>query len=315
MRHFNAEQTQAALGFPRLIDGLADAFAGEATVPLRHTHAVTCGQASGTSLLMPAWSDQGYYGLKVINIFDGNAALGLPGLHAAYILFDATTGVPLATLDGDVITAWRTAAAAALGARFLAADDARTLLIVGGGRIAGLLAQAMAAVRPIEQVRIWTRKPEQADRLARQLQQQGHRASACADLADAVAQSDIVSCATLSTEPLVWRDWLKPGSHLDLIGSFTPRMTEAAPDCFDGAHVYVDTPEALMKSGDILNAVAAGALRESDIAGTLADLCRGSVRPPAAADGEARPRTVFKAVGSAVEDLAAAVLVYESLAG
>ena len=146
-------------------------------------------------------------------------------------------------------------------------------------------------------------------------QQQGHRASACADLADAVAQSDIVSCATLSTEPLVWRDWLKPGSHLDLIGSFTPRMTEAAPDCFDGAHVYVDTPEALMKSGDILNAVAAGALRESDIAGTLADLCRGSVRPPAAADGEARPRTVFKAVGSPVEDLAAAVLVYESLAG
>ena len=116
MKHFDTDATRGALAFSRLIPALRDAFAGEASVPPRHVHAVDAGTDHGTLLIMPAWSDAGFLGIKTINIFPGNGARGLPGLHATYVLYDAHTGVPLALMDGNEITAQRTAAASALGA-------------------------------------------------------------------------------------------------------------------------------------------------------------------------------------------------------
>ncbi|MDM0071577.1 ornithine cyclodeaminase family protein [Variovorax sp. J31P207] len=311
MRHYTQEQTRRALDFAVLIDRLDTWFREDVNVPLRHTHRIACGTAHGTSLIMPAWSERGYYGLKVINIFDGNAAVGRPGLHAVYTLFDARTGVPLATLDGDVLTAWRTAAASALGARFLAPADASTLLVVGAGRIAQLLPSAIKAVRPIERVLVWARDASKAKALAAQLRDGGHGAEVCQDLEAGVRRADIVSAATLSCEPLIQGAWLQPGSHLDLIGSFNPQMTEADPSCFNDADVYVDTTEAPTKSGDLLNALAGGALLQEDILGTLAALCRAECPVPPTDPQSRVRRTVFKAVGSALEDLAAATLVHE----
>lgn len=312
MQHFDAPATRAPLGFEHLVPALRAAFAAGATVPPRHVHTVDAGGTSGTVLIMPAWSDAGFLGIKTINIFPGNGARGLPGLHATYVLYDARTGVPLAQMDGNEITAHRTAAASALGAAFLAREDASRLLVLGTGRVARLLPAAHASVRPIREVRVWNHRPEGAEALAAEWRAAGWQADTVsggeAALAAAVREADIVSCATLATAPLVRGEWLAPGSHLDLIGSFTPAMTEADPACFAAAavSVFVDTDEALLKAGDLLNAIAAGALAAGDVRATLAQLCRGEREGRRSID----ERTVFKAVGTALEDLSAATLVW-----
>ena len=304
MKQFDLAATARRLEFPPLVAALERQFVAGCEVPARHVHAV--GDAL-TALVMPAWQPGRYFGLKVVNVAPGNAARGLPGLFATYQLFDATTGASLAAIDGGELTARRTAAASALAASRLARADARRQLIVGAGRVGALLAPAMRAVRAIDDVAVWSRDPAAAVRLATSLAAAGHPARAVADLASAVAEADIVSCATLATEPLVRGAWLAPGSHLDLIGGFTPAMREADDACFAGAHVWIDTAEALAKAGDLLHPIASGALTRDDVRGTLADLCAAPVpaRDPAT-------RTVFKSVGTALEDLAAAILVYES---
>ncbi|OZI44602.1 ornithine cyclodeaminase [Bordetella genomosp. 5] len=307
MQVIDTAATQGALSFDAVIPALRSAFQGGYVVPARHVHAIESQGRQGTSLIMPAWNAAGYFGVKVINIFPENTHDGLPGLHATYTLYSARTGVPLASVDGDIVTAYRTAGAAALGADYLARPDARTLLILGSGRIASLVAPAMRAVRPIERVLVWNVRAPGAERLAQALRAQGYAAEAVTDLEAAVRQADIVSCATLSTEPLVRGEWLRPGTHLDLIGSFKPDMKETDPDCFRDNAVYVDTDEAPTKSGDLLAAFEAGTLARDAIRGTLFDLAAQRV-PGRESDAAI---TVFKAVGSALEDLALAALVYE----
>ena len=302
LRLLDAAATRAALPFARLIPALRDLFAEGCEVPPRHVH-----QLPGvTSLLMPAWQPGGFYGVKVVNVAPGNAAHGLPGLHARYLLHDAATGAPLALIDGDVITARRTAAASALAADFLARPDARHLLVVGAGRVAALLPEAYRAVRPIGRVSVWARRPEAAAELAAQWRGLGFDAAPAADLAAAVRAADIVSCATLATAPVVHGAWLAPGSHLDLIGSFTPAMREADDDAFRDATIAVDTEESLQKSGELLEPMAHGVFAPADVRATLAALCRGE----ASGRRSAEERTVFKSVGTALEDLAAAMLAY-----
>ncbi|AUA59038.1 ornithine cyclodeaminase [Achromobacter spanius] len=309
MRFIDTEQTRGALSFDAVIPALREAFRQGATVPTRHVHAIQSGTAHGTTLIMPAWSDRGYFGVKIINIFPENTHQGLPGLHATYNLYSATTGVPIAQVDGDIVTVYRTAGAAALGADYLARKEASTLLIVGSGRIAGLVAQAMRTVRPIQRVMVWNVREAGAQALAESLRAQGFDAQATTDLEGAARAADIISCATLSTVPLIQGAWLRPGTHLDLIGSFTPEMRETDPACFDGTTVYVDTDEAPTKSGDLLSAFDAGVLTRDAIQGNLHQLTTGA-RPGRKNDQEI---TVFKAVGSALEDLTLATLVYESL--
>ncbi|MGO3742411.1 ornithine cyclodeaminase family protein [Kerstersia sp.] len=308
MQHFDAQQTRAQLSFETLVPALRRAFAEGGTVPLRHNHPIECQGAHGISLIMPAWSEQGYYGLKTVNIFPGNGQRNLPGLHSTYILYDATTGVPLALIDGDEITSRRTAAAAALGADYLARPDARRLLLLGAGRVGSLVPRAMRAVRKIEHVDIWNPNPERAQALIEQLQAEGMSATRIDDLEQAARQADIISCATLSEAPLIHGKWLQPGVHLDLIGSFTPKMKESDPDCFIGNKVFVDTDEAPTKAGDLLDALATGRFHQSDICANLETLCRQ--QHPGRT--QASDITVFKAVGSALEDLTAATLVYQS---
>lgn len=308
MKIFDAKATREALPFHRLIPALDAMFASGCEVPRRHVHEIVAPDGSRvTSLIMPAWLPGRFFGIKTVNIAAGNAARGLPGLHSTYLLYEASTGVPLALIDGDQITARRTAAASALAASRLARADSRRLLLVGAGRVARLIPHAYRTVLPIEQVAVWARDPIRSEALAAALRADGIDAVAVDGLRSAVTQADVVSCATLANEPLVRGAWLAPGSHLDLIGSFTPAMRETDDDCFKGAGVYVDTDEALQKSGDLLGPLARGTLRAADVRGTLADLARGQVPGRRAHD----ERTVFKSVGTALEDLTAAVLVYE----
>ena len=307
MQIFDAEATRAALPFERLVPALRGIFVEGAEVPRRHVHELgVTGEPALTSLLMPAWQPGGLYAVKIVNVAAGNAARGLPGVHASVLLHDATTGRPLALLDGDVITARRTAAASALAGSYLARADAQRLLVVGAGRVAALLPAAHRAVRPIAVVEVWARRPEAAAALAQALRAEGFDAAPAPDLASACARADIVSCATLATEPLIRGHWLAAGSHLDLIGSFTPSMREADDDCLRGAAIFADTDEALAKSGDLAGPLARGVIAAADLRGTLAALCRGET----AGRRNAAERTVFKSVGNAIEDLAAAALVW-----
>ena len=157
---------------------------------------------------------------------------------------------------------------------------------------------------------MWARQASQAKALVDELRDGGFEASVASDLAAAVARADVVSCATLATAPVVQGAWLSPGSHLDLIGSFTPKMREADDACFAGARLFVDTSEALQKSGDLLGPMSRGVFSAQDVCGNLAELCAGAV-PGRSADDQ---RTVFKSVGTALEDLAAAALVFEASA-
>ena len=309
MRFFDRAATRDALPFERLIPALRDLFAQGCEVPLRHSHTVAAGpDGTLTSLIMPAWVPGRCYGVKTVNIATGNARLGLPGLHSTYLLYDALTGAPLAWMDGDQITARRTAAASALAASWLARADARHLLIVGAGQVAKLLPDAYRTVRTIERVTVWARNDAQARAFVADLRERGWDAHGATSLQAAAGEADIVSCATLATQPVLMGRWLSPGSHLDLIGSFTPAMREADDDCFAGAALYVDTDEALAKSGDLLGPLSRGVFQADDVRGTLARLARGEV----SGRSSAAQRTVFKSVGTALEDLAAAMLVYDT---
>jgi len=306
------DAARAALSFELLVPALRLAFASGVTVPSRHHHHIP--QPDGTQavlLLMPAWQEGNYLGVKIATIYSGNGKRGLPGVYSTYLLCDAASGRPLALIHGDQITERRTVAVSALAASFLARPDARSLLIVGAGRIAALACDAFKAVRAIERVAIWARDFEKAEALASQLRAGGHDAAAASSLQDAVAAADIISCATLSTEPLIRGEWLMPGTHLDLVGSFTPAMRETDDACMARSRVYIDSHEAMTESGDLAMPIASGALDATVIVGTLADLASGSVGGRASAE----EITVFKAVGTALADIAAAALVYRSAVG
>jgi ornithine cyclodeaminase len=316
MRHFTAADVDAALDFPSLIDALAEGFRGGLHAPRRHHHEIErAGEPAATALLMPAWTKPGagageYLGVKIVNVFPGNFARGLPAVSGLYVLQSGVTGAPLATIDGTRLTLWRTAAASALAARYLARGDAKRLLLVGAGALAPFLARAHASQRGIDNIAVWNHRPEGAQRLAADLLAQGFRAEATEHLRDAVGEADVIACATLSPTPLISGAWLKPGQHLDLVGAFTMRMREADDAALKRARVFVDTDAALSEGGDVAQALADGALARADVVADLAALVRG-------APGRRGPEeiTLFKSVGAAIEDLAAAMLVWRRAGG
>jgi ornithine cyclodeaminase len=313
MRVLDAVAVATALPWPILIDRLARAFAAGAEVPMRHHHAVPVpGGPEGTLLLMPAWVRGGALGVKVVSVFPGNATRGLASVQGLYLLGDATTGLPRAILDGVALTLRRTAAASALAARHLARADAARLVVVGTGALAPELARAHAVARPITDIAVWGRDTDKARATATRLASAGLPARAVADLGGAVAAADVVTCATLATAPLISGAWLKPGTHVDLVGGFTPHMREADDEAVRCARLFVDTRAgALAEAGDILDPLRRGVITVDDIQADLHDLATGRHTGRRTAD----EITLFKSVGTALEDLAAAELAVERAVG
>jgi ornithine cyclodeaminase len=220
------------------------------------------------------------------------------------------TGEPLAAIEGKTLTAWRTACASALAARYLAREDASHLVMVGAGALAPHLIRAHRSVRPIARVTLWNRTRARAVQTGFALAAGGIEVEVADDLEAAVAEADILSCATLSSEPLIRGAWLRKGTHVDLVGGFTPKMREADDEAIKRARVYVDTRAGAMKeAGDIVQPLRRKVIAAKDIQGDLFDLCRGKKK------GRRRDReiTLFKSVGTAIEDLAAATLVWRGL--
>jgi len=212
-------------------------------------------------------------------------------------------------MDARTLTAWRTAAASALAARYLARQDAAHLVMVGAGALAPHLVRAHASVRPISRVTLWNRTRSRAVSLAFGLAVTGIETIVTDDLPAAVRTADIVSCATLASEPVIRGAWLKKGAHVDLVGAFTPKMRECDDQAMKRARVYVDTPTALKEAGDIARPLKSGAIKRADIRGDLSDLCSGRAKGRTSAS----QITLFKSVGTAIEDLAAAILVWQKV--
>lgn len=311
MKGFDTHQTISALPAKHLIENIQKFFVEGCEVPLRHNHAIQDknGKEVGKLLLMPAWQPSKYLGLKTVGIFPNNNQQGLAGLHSVYILYDASTGVPIATFDGNVITSRRTAAASALAAKYLSRADSSHLLVVGAGQVGSIVPEMYKAVRPITKVSIYNPTLANAQKLAKKLTQEDFTVEIVTDLQNAVKKADIISCATLSTKPLILKEWLQPGQHLDLIGSFTPQMRESDGKCFKDTSVFVDTDEALIKAGDVLSAIEEGYFHQDKVLATLYELCQGK-HQGRVSDSEI---TVFKSVGTGLEDLAAATLAYAKL--
>jgi ornithine cyclodeaminase/alanine dehydrogenase-like protein (mu-crystallin family) len=312
MRVVTSAEIDRILTFPALIDALSEAFRSDMVTPVRHHHEIERPGAHGTLLLMPSWTgpamQDGFLGVKIVSVFPENGARGLPSVMGSYLLMDGATGEPVSVLDGARLTVWRTAAASALAARFLAREDASRMVMVGAGSLAPFLIRAHMSQRPIGEVALWNHKAERAESLAAQLRSEGLPVTAVTDLEAAVRAADLVSCATLSTAPIVKGAWLKEGAHLDLVGAFNLKMREADDEALRRAQVYIDTPAAKSEGGDVAVALHRGAIAEDHVRGTLADLCRTPPnRGPAVI-------TAFKSVGAALEDLAAAMLVWRSLA-
>jgi ornithine cyclodeaminase/alanine dehydrogenase-like protein (mu-crystallin family) len=297
---YDAAAVARATPMPALIAALRQAFAsGAYRAPSR-----LAADMDGASLLvMPAWKRGERIGTKVVTVDPQSR----PSIRSTYVLGNRTSGRPIALIDGAALTRRRTAAASALAASRLARPESMTLFVIGTGALNAPIIEAYASAFELTRVLIWGRDAAKAEAAAHAARGRGYPAAAIATVAVGLAEADIVSAATLATEPLIAGAALRPGTHVDLIGAFRPDMCEADADSFSRARIFVDTREgALEEAGDLLQAIAAGAIDADAIEADLAALCSDAH----AGRGDDREAiTLFKSVGTAIEDLAAAELV------
>ncbi|MBY6005255.1 ornithine cyclodeaminase family protein [Salipiger bermudensis] len=297
---------ETALDWRTLISELRAWYrAGNVEAPERQVLSMAQPDGSEASLLiMPAWVPGEGIGVKVVTFFPGNADKGRATINAGFLLFDGDTGQMTAALDGDALTARRTAAASALAASYLARRDAKRLLVIGTGQLAAATAEAHASVRAYDEITVWGRTADKAEALVRRLCDKGLPARSSVDIEAACRAADVVTTVTASTRPVVQGAWLKPGCHLDLIGAFKSDMRESDDRAVMQAQLFVDRREGASLAGDLSQPLAEGKIASSDLLADLQELCQGA--HPGRRDDAAF--TVFKSVGMALQDLAAAKL-------
>lgn len=312
MDFIDQQTIDRALPFADLVDALQQAFASDIETPLRGHYDIPNPQSSRetTLLMMPSWQAGSDIGIKLVTVTPESYKFNLPSIQGTYVLFDAVRGCVKATMDAPALTAKRTAAASALASRFMSREDSRKLLMVGTGTLSSQLIRAHASVRPIEEVLIWGRSPEKAQAVAELESLSEFKITVAEDLASACQDADIISVATMSTEPLIMGDWLQEGQHLDLVGAYRPDMREADDNCMRRCRVVVDNyAGACKETGDIVTPIANGVITKEDICADLFELCRQHKE----FHRSNNDITLFKSVGHALEDLAAAQLVVKSL--
>jgi alanine dehydrogenase len=301
--HIDFDTVHRLAGVGSLVAPLRRAFLGTAVSPERVHYELDALQPRSL-LLMPAWQPHGAIGVKIVTVCPGNTAQGLPPVNASYLLMSGQTGQPRALIDGRALTLLRTAAVSALAADLLAPAAPAQLLMVGTGALCRYLVEGHRAVRKYHSILIWGRDSSKAETVARDLVARGWPVSVAPDLESAARSADVISCATLAEQPLIQGAWLKSTCHLDLVGSFKPTMREADGACMRDAFIVVDTLAALKDSGDLLAPLTAGDITADSIC-LLSDLVAQRTTTSRA------KRTVFKSVGVAQADLAAAEYLYD----
>lgn len=318
----NAADVRQALPMTLAVEAMKQAFAafsdGKALVPPR-IHLPIAPHA-GVSLIMPSFVDaastaEQALAVKVISLFDGNQARGLARLQAAVVVLEPDTGRPIALLDGAMLTAIRTAAASGAATDLLARRDCRTLALFGAGVQARAHLEAMCSVRPIDTICVFSRTPSQVAEFvecaARVLDPSGTRIIVAESPQQALADADIVCCTTTSKTPIFDNADLKPGVHLNAVGSYTPQAREVPPETVRRALVVVDSRQAAWEqAGDLTQPLQAGLIDREHIHAELGELVLG--RRPGRSDDQ--QITFFKSVGLAVQDAVAARVAMENAA-
>ena len=309
MKVYDRENVASSLQYGILIEALRKAFSSKITAPERVQHTIKNKNGSdATLLLMPAWKIGEHIGIKIVSVFPENTTNNMNAVHANYFLMNANDGKPVAVMDGTELTLRRTACASALAADYLVNKNVDTLLMIGTGNLAPHMIKAHCVVRNYSRILIWGRNEEKAERLALSLNIKDKEILVKNDIKEALNVADVISCATLTQKPLIMGDWIKPGQHLDLVGAFTPDMAEVDSKAIAMSKVVVDTYEgALSESGELINALKEGLIKKKHILSDLRELVleEKNIRK------DSNDITLFKSVGTALEDLAAAELVIE----
>jgi ornithine cyclodeaminase len=308
MQFFDQAAVADALPYPALIEALAAGLQQPIESPARRVY--TPNGDSSAVLIMPAWKAHENMGVKLVSIWPGNSAMGKSAVSAVYVLISCADGNPVAVLDGTELTLRRTAAAAALAARILARKNSQTLAILGTGSLSAPMAVAHANLMNFKTILVWGRDAKKAQAVVDSLALQGITAQASSDLQATLAQADVVSAASTATAPFIRSEWVKPGTHLGLIGAFTPTMAEAEPALMPRAQVFADSRDAILqKGGEVLQAIQQGLIAPGDIQAELAEI---AAAPQHAWRKSEDAITVFKSVGFASLDLIAAELVFNA---
>ncbi len=305
MKFIDKEKIEQLLDYTSLISALKEGFKSDIIAPIRHHHDFKNPKecVDSTLLLMPAWQESEFLGVKLVTVSPNNTKYDLPAINGLYVLFDAHKGGVEAILDGKALTTKRTAAASALASSYLSKKDASSLLMIGTGDLSSELILAHASVRDIKKVYVWGRSLQKSSKIVNKLKDR-FDIEAVEKIEDVISKVDIISCATLSNEPLVFGRFLKEGQHIDLVGSYKPNMREADDETMEKSDIYIDTNMALKESGDLKN------VSEKDVISDLYGLCKEQH----CGRSSDKQITLFKSVGHALEDLVAAKLVKERLA-
>jgi 1-pyrroline-2-carboxylate reductase [NAD(P)H] len=310
MEILSAADVHASLRWPDLIDTLRHTYANPYTMPQRQVMRLNDDPTNHDAFaLLPSWNDE-MIALKAFTYFPNNSAPH-PSLHSQILLFHRNHGQPLALIDGSSVTYWRTAGISALASHFLSRKNSQTLLLLGSGNLAPHLIRAHASIRPLSRILLWGRSPEKVQTLLDTLAEEFPQIhfTRVSDLPSACAEADIIVCATGSQEILLRGAWIRPGTHVDLLGNHHANHRECDTELVVRSKVYVDTYlNCLKEAGEILLPIAEGVFRQEQILGELANLCTG--KAPARQSEE--DITLFKSVGAALGDLATAQAVWKS---
>lgn len=261
------------LSWPAMVEALA---AGH-RLPRAQIGDLFLTRGDDTLMGRAAWVEGAGFGIKTFSVMAGNGARGLPSVQGVMVIYDEDTGTPAAIIDSKLVTRWKTGADSGLGARHLARPDSRALTIIGAGEVAGSLAEVYSALFPaLDRIRIWNRTAENAQRLVQGLAAQGIAAEVAPDLAEAVAQADIVASATMSRQPILRGEWLRPGTHVDLVGAFRADMREADDTLLRRARIFVDSRETTLDHiGELKIPLAQGVITRDSVLGDHYDLEAG----------------------------------------
>ena len=288
MEVIGAERVHELLGFEGLVAALRKAHLGgmpKQTDRTMYSEPNPSGHPD-SFIILPAWQRGEGILAKLTTSFPNNKARhGISNVNSTYVFMNGETGVTESVIDGEAMIFRKTSSDSALGSSILSREDAETFLMIGAGNLAPYLVEAHLTVRPnIKTVRIWNRTHENAVKLARLLGEKGVTAEATEDLDVAVASADIISSATMASNPHLKGALLKPGAHVDLVGSFTPEMREADDDVLRRATVFVDHRQTTERSGEFLGPFERGVITLDDIKADLFELCQGRAEGRRSAD-------------------------------
>lgn len=278
MRLITADQIHQRCSFPELIDAL-DRFHQETPAELKDmlmSPSAVAEEAGERFFIRAAWNESSAIGVKATTIFPKNtAAAGLPSIHAVYLLFEGQRGTPSAIIDGTALTYYKTAADSALGAKHLARQDVESMAMIGAGAMAPYLIQAHCCVREsIRTVAIWNRTFAKAQKIARELSIPDVTIVAEPCIETAVSNADLVCSATMTLDPVISGEWIRPGAHVDLVGAYTPAMREVDDSAIRRSRIFVDSRKTtITEIGEIAIPIRAGIIAETDILADLYDLC------------------------------------------